>query len=85
MKKKLALGVGLIVVAVTAVAAVAAVRIGPSNIIGMMRYDQREEGRLKVGDLAPDVELLSLDASPPARLSAQIGERPLVLVFGSFT
>lgn len=59
--------------------------VGPQNLIGMARYDQRQEGRLKVGDQAPDVELLSIDGKRRERLAASFGEKPLVLVFGSFT
>ena len=59
--------------------------IGPRNVIGMLRYDQRQEGKLKVGDRAPDVELLALDGSTPVRLKDKLGEKPVVLVFGSFT
>jgi hypothetical protein len=80
--KKLLLGVGLLVVAA---AALAAWKIGPRNIIGMLRYDQRQEGKLKVGDRAPDVALIALDGKTPVRLVESIGDKPLVLVFGSFT
>jgi hypothetical protein len=58
---------------------------GPRNLIGMLRYDQREEGKLKVGDQAPDVTLLALDGKTPVKLSSQLGGKPSVLVFGSFT
>jgi hypothetical protein len=58
---------------------------GPRNLIGMLHYDQREEGRLKVGDRAPDVALLALDGTTKVPLSSQIGGKPTVLVFGSFT
>jgi hypothetical protein len=58
---------------------------GPRNLIGMLRYDQREEGTLKVGDKAPDVTLISLDGTTPVRLASEIGGKPTVLVFGSFT
>ena len=58
---------------------------GPRNLIGMLRYDQREEGTLKVGDKAPDVTLLELDGKTPVHLSGRIGGKPTVLVFGSFT
>jgi hypothetical protein len=57
---------------------------GPSNAWGMLRYDQREEGALKVGDAAPDVALVSLDGSP-VRLHQRLGGRPTVLIFGSYT
>ena len=58
---------------------------GPRNLIGMIRYDQRQEGKLKVGDRAPDVTVVSLDGKTPVRLSSSIGGKPTVLVFGSFT
>jgi peroxiredoxin len=51
----------------------------------MLRYDQRQEGRLKVGDRTPDVALLALDGKTPLKLSAQLGGKPTVLIFGSFT
>lgn len=60
-------------------------RIGPRNLIGLIRYDQRREGSLRVGDLAPDVALVALDGKTPVRLAASVGDRPLVLVLGSFT
>jgi hypothetical protein len=59
-------------------------QIGPRNIIGMLFYDQRREGSLKVGQVAPDVVLANLDGSE-VKLSEAIGGQPLVLVFGSFT
>ena len=66
-------------------AAILMARLGPANILGMIRYDQRKAGKLKVGDRAPDVELLAIDGKTPARLSGHLGGRPCVLVFGSFT
>jgi len=59
--------------------------IGPRNVIGMLRYDQREEGRLEVGDEAPNVELRTLADSKPENLKTYIGQKPLILIFGSFT
>jgi hypothetical protein len=70
---------------VFAAAAAAAFVIGPRNIIGMLRYDERKTGALKPGDPAPDVSLVSLDGTTPVALSSKLGTRPLVLVFGSFT
>ena len=75
----------ILVVAVGLLGAFVAWRIGPRNIIGMIRYDQRKEGTLKPGDAAPDVALVSLDGKTPVRLSEQVGGKPLVLVFGSYT
>ena len=49
------------------------------------KYDRRVEGRLRVGDTAPDLELVSYDGSP-LRLSSLWGDgKPLFLVFGSCT
>ena len=73
------------VLVLVAVAGVIAWKIGPRNVIGMLRYDQRKEGNLKVGDRAPDVSLVSLDGRTPVRLSEHVGARPLILVFGSYT
>lgn len=42
-------------------------------------------GRLVVGDAAPDFELPSVDHSRTVRLSNEYRERPVVLVFGSYT
>jgi hypothetical protein len=80
--KKIALGIGAVVL--LAGGGVVAM-MGPRNVIGMIRYDKREEGRLKVGDRAPDVSLVSLDGTTPTRISEHVGTRPLVLVFGSYT
>ena len=73
------------VLLLAAAAGVIAWKIGPKNIIGMLRYDQRKEGSLKVGDRAPDVSLVSLDGRTPVRLSESVGGKPLILVFGSYT
>ena len=81
--KKILIGVG--VLAVLAVAGFTYMIGGPRNLIGMLRYDQREEGTLKVGDRAPDVTVLALDGATPVKLSDRIGGKPTVLVFGSFT
>ena len=63
----------------------AAWKIGPRNIVGMLRYDTRREGSLHVGDRAPDSVLRLPDGSGTTRLSEHMGKKPLVLVFGSFT
>ncbi len=81
--KKIAIGVAAL--ALLALGAVTYMIGGPRNLIGMLRYDQRQEGTLKVGDRAPDVVLVALDGKTPVRLSERIGGKPSVLVFGSFT
>ena len=70
---------------VVALAAFAIASIGPRNVIGMLRYDRRRDGDLKVGDPAPDVRLVALDGAAGASLTAAGHGRPLVIVFGSFT
>lgn len=81
--KKVLIGLGILVV--LAVGAMTYMIGGPRNLIGMLRYDQREEGTLKVGDRAPEVALLALDGKTPVKLSERIGGKPTVLIFGSFT
>jgi hypothetical protein len=76
---------GLAVVVVLALGGMTYMIGGPRNLIGMLRYDQRQEGALKVGDRAPDVTLYALDGRTPVRLSQELGGKPTVLVFGSFT
>ena len=49
------------------------------------KYDIRSEGILQVGDMAPDLELERLDGSGQARFSELHSDRPLVLLFGSYT
>lgn len=81
MLKKLLIGCG---VALGLGLGVVAYLIGPSNIIGMLRYDIRSEGALNAGDRAPDVKLLTLDGQE-AHLQQRFGARPAVIIFGSFT
>jgi hypothetical protein len=80
--KRALLAVGILVL--TAVA-IGIARIGPSNVIGMLRYDTRKEGTVRVGSTAPDVRLHGLKAGEMVRIAEHVGARPLVLVFGSFT
>jgi hypothetical protein len=60
---------------------------GPRDVYGFLRYalPQWHRGDLRVGDRAPHVPLMSLDGQTQFHLSDRIGERPLVLVFGSYT
>ena len=81
--KKVLIGVG--VLAILAAGGFTYMVGGPRNVIGMLRYDQRQEGALKVGDRAPDVAMLALDGKTPVRLSDSFGGQPTVLIFGSFT
>jgi hypothetical protein len=58
---------------------------GPRNVINRLRYDQRVEGDLKVGDKAPDVAVTALDGETSLSLKAYFDNKPLVLIFGSYT
>lgn len=66
------------------VAGAAAYWIGPRNIIGMLRYDRRRDGDLRVGDRAPDVVLTRSDGTTAPLLDFLTG-KPLILIFGSYT
>ena len=80
MWKKIVLA---IVALVVAAAAFMVWKIGPRNVVGMIRYDQRREGDLKVGDRAPAAMLVALDGT--SRQPMLGAGKPTVLVFGSFT
>lgn len=43
------------------------------------------KGTLAVGDRAPDFSLPKLDGSGAVSLSAEVRERPVALIFGSYT
>ena len=53
--------------------------------IHINEYDQRSQGLLQVGDLAPDLAMENADGSGPRPLSDFYQTRPLVLIFGSYT
>jgi len=54
-------------------------------VIGPLRYDQRQEGNLTIGSSAPDVSLYALDGRTRVKLSDEIGAKPVVIIFGSYT
>ena len=60
---------------------------GPKDIYGFLRYalPEMREGNLRVGDKAPDARLYSLDGQHTFYLHDEIGKRPVVLIFGSYT
>ena len=60
---------------------------GPRDVYGFLRYalPHWHRGDLRVGDRAPNVQLVVLDGQTKFLLSEKIGKRPLVLVFGSYT
>lgn len=81
MLKKALLAIGVIFILA---AGFVVAKMGPRNVVGMIRYDQRREGDLKVGDRAPESMLISLEGKSGVPLLGN-RTRPLVLVFGSFT
>lgn len=85
MKRRIRMAAVVFGLVLVAAAATALVKIGPRNVWGMIRYDQRREGSLQVGDRAPDLVLTALDGVTPVRLHDRIGKRPVVLIFGSYT
>ena len=85
MKRKLKMA-GLILLGLfAAVFAVAMVKPGPRMIWGMIRWDQRRQGDLVVGQQAPGVTLTALDGKTKVKLLEESAGKPLVLIFGSFT
>jgi hypothetical protein len=59
----------------------------PKDAYGMVRYalPHMHRGKLKVGSDAPDSRLVGLDGVSHFHIRERTHERPLVLVFGSFT
>ncbi len=85
MKKRTWLKLGLAAAAVAALGAWGYFEAMKRAWIRYNEYDIRSEGSLSVGDLAPDLELASADGSGTRRISDLYREKPLVLVFGSYT
>ncbi len=59
----------------------------PKDVYGMVRYalPHMHRGNLKVGDDAPDARILALDGTSGFHIRERLNQRPLVVVFGSFT
>jgi len=60
---------------------------GPRDVYGFLRFalPHMHRGNLKVGDAAPDAELYALDGQSTFRIHDRLSNRPLVLIFGSYT
>lgn len=84
MRRKLKLAFAIFGIIVVVLASAVLIKMGPRFVFGMLRYDTRQEGTLRVGDRAPDVALLTVE-NKSTQLLTGLGQRPLVLVFGSFT
>jgi len=85
MKKRKGLQVAGAVIVIAAIGAWGYYEAMKRAWIRYNEYDIRSEGSLAVGDLAPDLELASADGSGPKKISDLYREKPLVLVFGSYT
>jgi len=48
-------------------------------------WTNARKGSLNIGDNAPDFQVKTLEAETPVQLSSLWADRPVVLVFGSFT
>ena len=59
----------------------------PKDAYGMVRYalPHMHRGTMKVGSDAPDARIVALDGVSRFHIRERTHERPLVLVFGSFT
>jgi hypothetical protein len=80
--------VGVLAVLLVAAFAVLSYMAGsPKDAYGMVRYalPHMHRGTLKVGSDAPDARIVALDGASRFHIRERTGERPLVLVFGSFT
>lgn len=60
---------------------------GPRDVYGFLRYalPQWHQSDSHVGDHAPDARIFSLDGRTAFYVHDRIGNRPLVLIFGSYT
>jgi hypothetical protein len=72
---------------VAAVAVLSYMAGSPKDAYGMVRYalPHMHRGTLKVGSDAPDARIVALDGVSRFHIRERTRERPLVLVFGSFT
>lgn len=85
MLKRISLVIaGLLIVSFAALSLLAG---GPRNLYGLVRFalPHMSQGELRVGDTAPDVQIAVLDGRSTFHLHERIGQRPLVLIFGSYT
>ena len=59
----------------------------PKDAYGMVRYafPHMHRGTLKIGSDAPDARIVALDGVNRFHIRERTHDRPLVLVFGSFT
>ncbi|MEZ4236891.1 MAG: hypothetical protein R3F59_12210 [Myxococcota bacterium] len=85
MNAPLALLVASFVLALAGPAEAGRGRKGPPTPEQEEALEQIREGSLKPGDLPPTVQVVDLEGAERSLLTPGPRERPLVLVFGSFT
>jgi len=75
------------VIFVTAFIGLSVMAGSPKDAYGMVRYalPHMHRGALKVGSDAPDARIVALDGVSRFHIRERTHDRPLVLVFGSFT
>ena len=75
------------VTVVTAFIGLSVMAGSPKDAYGMVRYalPHMHRGTLKVGSDAPDARIVALDGVSRFHIRERTHDRPLVLVFGSFT
>ena len=84
-KRKKVLIAAAACVGVAALGGFVYIQLMKKGYIRYNEYDRRVEGKLRVGDAAPDLALTMYDGSP-VRLSSLWGDgKPLFLAFGSCT
>jgi hypothetical protein len=81
------MAIALVVILVLGYGALSYMMGGPRDVYGFLRYalPHWHRGDLRVGNAAPNVELISLDGESRFAIRDRIGQRPLVLIFGSYT
>jgi hypothetical protein len=55
------------------------------DVIASEEYRNLMTAKVSVGDPAPDFELARIDRPGAVRLSSLVAERPVALIFGSYT
>jgi hypothetical protein len=78
------MGALIVVAAAVAAGVFGYVKLVEKGYIRYNKWDRRVRGTLRVGDQAPDLELVRYDGSR-LRLSSLWRTKPAVLVFGSCT
>ncbi len=84
-KARMLIGLGILIAFACALVTYSMGRPAGARALQRALPQSREERGPSVGDQAPDVELTSLDGKSTFSLREKIGQKPLVLIFGSYT